>query len=871
MAERIARNAMDDIRYQLKMAGNGTAELEEKMKLQQVQERLMDSGKLQVEPETSQDSPANTSPAAEDYNEIHAKCQRERAQLIAQFQELCKTTGQQHADKQAAVEAAHKAKLEALHKLKECYIETLEGKLIDNKNRLEALQKEIEQNARLVETAVILKDRLRAREDELDQLQLQFEEQAVNIHAETSRTNVEQQQELQDAEAELLSLRSEIAGLRTENKCYEEKYVEMRDEIAELGIKQDHQNRVEKHLSENNERLLMDLQEEQMRCGTAVAECDELKVQLAETEKALHEIAESKTELQEEYDSFKYESASAVEGAVQQLMEFQTDAERLIAEVEEHARNIFGRDQRIECLECDIELLRGRNIKLTSQNERLQASKKVPRSQPVDGLVQKPALEFLSRSNNNRSVSIASQISLADELDPNSSHSDQDSSADMVFMAKHVELDFSGVEYIIDDAPYHPATPHLTVTVGDAIATTQHAREDSPQSYSPVDLVSTVEPPRRSQRLVDGPEHMVAVFAPIPPVDPALAISPIIEENGAPYRPRPTSLASSTIISVESDPIEMNAVSQRLTMHVFKQPVIRIDAESGRVCVTDPHADRLKYEAYGSDTETLLKQAIAAHWSRGDTSTEPPPPYECGSWVAIVLPEVQFQHRAAPIVERRSPLDLYPASSGGWPIGDDPDDQHAVSVATQTTCSASDSPTVFGGLPDPFVKSPSTISSTHAGRSGPNTNISLLLPLLIFGICPTSLLLLLGIFLVTLSTLLRLYSAITKPDTTVPGRGFNPTIHYTLHLLMLPLALVCWRFWSQVHAWELANGVGFGEGFGDTYDNFGPYGGGHYILSQLPLNWLSADSQLPARAVEVITSTVSAFEGLIGFGPTPSF
>ncbi|XPS68833.1 hypothetical protein M3J09_001114 [Ascochyta lentis] len=104
------------------------------------------------------------------------------------------------------------------------------------------------------------------------------------------------------------------------------------------------------------------------------------------------------------------------------------------------------------------------------------------------------------------------------------------------------------------------------------------------------------------------------------------------------------------------------------------------------------------------------------------------------------------------------------------------------------------------------------------------------------------------------------------------NKGSNRFFHYVLHTIFVLLCLYCWRVKTQLHAWEHANGVGFGEGYGNVHDHYGsPYGNGHYLLGMLPHNIISADSLLPEKAVVIITSTMSALENWVGLGPTPMF
>lgn len=806
MAEMIARNAMDDLRLRLKTAESAYAELQEMVKLQQEQEReTIEAGKLQVEPQTDRDSPANATAAAGDTNDIHATCQRERADLIRQFEELCKDTNRKQKDEKAAFEATYKAESEAANTKAKEYIDTLEEKLKDCNERLEALQKEAEQNAQIAESTEILKDRLQVREAELDRRQLQFEEQVVRVDAEMSKTSEEQHKVLQHVEEDLTSLREEMEGLKAENKGYEEELDEMRNEIAKRQSKLDHQKELERDLIENNDRFLADLQAEQLGRRGVTAERDEFEVQLVKTEEARQELAQTLSDLEEEHALILNEFESAAKGEAEQRDELQKDFERLAAQ---HANDITAKDRCIDRLERDVEMLKTQNAELTSHNEMLEKFKNVPQTQSVDGLGQKHAHESISQPNNIRSVSMASHTSLADELDFDDDRSDRSSSVDEESLPEHAELEFSRVEYIMNDPPQDLVKPHLTVSIAEAVATTPRIRQDSPFDQSPVSSASVPALPRPARPQLDIFEDTVAEIMPSQPTNPTLSFSGTTVEAISPIDPEPAALAASKITSVNSAPTNM---------------------------------------------------------------------------VEDLMPVRPAQPRAASTSRRRGPLDLYPKSSGrlhsrelealttGQLAEDDLVIEPPNSSATQTTSPSSDSPTIVGALPSPVTKGPYVIFSTQAGRSDASAHAMVLLLLLVLGVCSKSLLPVLLILLAIVSTSLQLYSALYTPASVTPKKGINPTVHYALHALLLPLTFFCWRYWSQVQAWEQVNGVGFGEDFGGTYDDLGPYGNGHYLLSKLPLNWVSADSQLPARAVYVLTSTVSAFEGLIGLGPTPAF
>ncbi|KAF1357581.1 hypothetical protein EJ07DRAFT_180982 [Lizonia empirigonia] len=104
------------------------------------------------------------------------------------------------------------------------------------------------------------------------------------------------------------------------------------------------------------------------------------------------------------------------------------------------------------------------------------------------------------------------------------------------------------------------------------------------------------------------------------------------------------------------------------------------------------------------------------------------------------------------------------------------------------------------------------------------------------------------------------------------NKGPNRLVHYVLWFLLILLGLYCCYIRMQLYEWEFANGIGFGEGYGNVNDRYNPYGNGHVLLGLLlPTNWISADTQFPVKIVEMIISTASIFDGLMGLSPTLLF
>ncbi|KAJ4367898.1 hypothetical protein N0V86_009738 [Didymella sp. IMI 355093] len=880
MAEKIARDIADELRNTLVMAEGSTADQEEVVKLKERQEQSpTENGKPQVESATDRGLPVNAPDNAGGINNIHAECQHDRVELIKDFQNLCLIVKRDHANQIAALQAAND-KLEAANKTNGSWIETLEDRLTDKTERLEQLQKEVQQSTQAVELAESLKGKLHSREAELEQL---LEERAVENAAETSKINEQQQKQLQGVES---PLKAEIQGLKYEIEGYENELDKVRSENITLQLALGHRKEVEKHLNENNERLLADLQDGRDQRRSLTIERDKFEVQLAETEGVLQETAQREVDLQRELELFRSEFESAAEGAVQQQLALREEVESLITQVGEHASGVAARDQRMETLQRENKALKSQYGVLKSQNEILEESKKASLSQLAKNSAQELALGFTPRPNYNRSVSMASHISLAEELGFDDDRSDRSSSEDEYM--QHFELKLSQVKYI-STAPRELVKPQLTVSVGDAVATTPRIRQDSPLEHSPMDTV---------QPSLDVFEHTVADFAPTWPVDPALTLSGTTVGSLSPFEPKPASLAVSNITSVDCAPIEAQATSteqflqvhveeasnfapvepasraapspQQLTMHVFNHSVISVDPKSGSVIVTDLHTDRARSICDLSkdmDRLGLLRPENLSH--RQDIPTQPPAHLKYDCFSSSRMDSNINRDDSTSSRRKHSSFKQYPRNiklsdahdldlrTGVWPCRD-----LLTTSNPRATINIEPVPdaTISWGVPTVREK----VSESFA-------HILVALPILLLGAISTSLLPDFLVLFEILLTSLLLRSALYKPLSVTSRNTLDPRAHYLLHALLMPLTFFCWRVWSQVHAWEHANGVGFGEGFGGAYDDSGPYGNGHYILSKLPLNLMSADSHLPSRAVEVITSTVSAFEGLIGLGPTLSF
>lgn len=872
MAERIARKVLDDIHNTRKMAQDSTVRQEEMVKLEKEQEDFKENGKPQVETETAacQGLPAGTSGNTDDTTTIHDACECARRQERNTFAELYRRLSSEAVAKNEKLEAAND-KLEATNKKLHGHLQELESRFAEAEGQLEKVREEAKRNAQKVELAASLEDKLRIAEDERDELLEHIEERVNAGLAEANEMSKRQQAQLQDNKTRLDQAITEIQGLNYEAEGYEKELDKVRSENIKLQRDLEHQKQVEKHLSENNERLLADLTDERYQRKALAVERDELEVQLAKTHQALQETEKSEAKFRRAFETSQVEFGFAAHDVIRQKKGLQEQVDDLTAQVDEHADHIATRDQRIETLKRENEVLK---------------------SELEDACVHKPSPEDIDipRPVNFRSISMASHKSLADELNLDDDQSISDLSDDEEPAIERVELELSTVHHI-SIASCEIAKPQLTVSVSDTVATTTLVRQDSPLGNSPVNSVSSIEPSHPAPPGLSMYEDTVADFAPSQPAKPPLASFEKTLERLSPITPSPALLSAHVGETLNITPVKPAPTPapapQLLTMHVFNHSVISVDAESGSVVVTDPHTDRAEVNIFKKSAELDHPGLIAADENRSH-------------WQKVLLPPAldhlekdcpsagrrdfgPMSRITASSLRRRSPIDPFTRSSklsdandlekhtASWPVEDEMTSDLTTLPHTRIALTTSDTIITVDIVPISAVTTTWVVSTAQKKGLNTSMHILMLFLMLVPGSRSASLLPVLSFIFGLLSTIQRLHSIPPKPVSIASTKGLHSDVHYFLHALVVLLAFFCWRFWNQFHAWEYANGVGFGEGYGNAYDDFGPYGNGHVLLSMLPLNWVSADSHLPARAVEVITSTVSAFEGLMGFGPTPAF
>ncbi|KNG46293.1 hypothetical protein TW65_86030 [Stemphylium lycopersici] len=92
-----------------------------------------------------------------------------------------------------------------------------------------------------------------------------------------------------------------------------------------------------------------------------------------------------------------------------------------------------------------------------------------------------------------------------------------------------------------------------------------------------------------------------------------------------------------------------------------------------------------------------------------------------------------------------------------------------------------------------------------------------------------------------------------------------------LLLLMTLLAVICVYFYAKVNAWEAANGVGLGGGYGNMASRSGAYGNGRHLFGILPVGMGVGDSWFSEQFARHMSSAVSRFEDWAGIAYEPHY
>ncbi|KAF2625764.1 hypothetical protein BU25DRAFT_110932 [Macroventuria anomochaeta] len=888
IAERVAREALDAVRNTSNMSQASVSSQDKAEKL--LSESKQEIGKLQVELETCKGLPDNASESLGDTSTNRGDSERVLQELKDEFE------ARFHAASEEANTVNEKLEKE---------LQDVQDRLEEAKAGLQQLKEEAGETEEELETVrnrnANLDIDLQNHKDLLNSLHNDFDNRLQAATEDANTTIAEQQAELQrvrdrldDATTELQQMKEEASEAKTDLKT-------ARNDNAKLDKALAHQKDTVAHLSEINDHLLADLAAKEAERKALARDRDDFEVRLTKTLLALKEREEGEAEARNALESFVAETELVADGTSEQITRLQGDVDTYLEGSTEHARVVAVKDERIAKLERENEILKNRL---------------------EEGQAHNPVKENIPRPITYRNISIASHKSLAEELDLDDDQSIGGLSDFEESATNSVCLELSAVRDIISIAPHDMTAPKLTVSVSDAVSTTPR-RPASFMECSPVSSVSSIQPAQPTAPTLSVYNDTVADLAPskpvattlslfeetvlcISPIEPAtapLAFSDINEAlDYAPFEPTisPSELPAPTLslsdLTVESvspsqpsiAPLLISNVQtaldyapagpaisasttipepQKLSLHagetlnyapvqpatmallaapetetltsnIFKHAFVSLDPDPSSGSVTDPHAhqacdksDRMDSKANRKGTKPEGKSADfidSLWWQYGS----PCPSLNSSRHKNLGAdPEI-----ATSSLRRRSPIDAFaklPEPSGTtnldelsatWPLEDEP-----IGESAKLQCAASTTTTSIS----PALESTTLKLTTSKPTTPPFT--------------PTT----------------------PGAVPVAQGKGLlTASAHYLLHFLMV---LYCWHIWSQLHDWEHANGVGLGEGYGNVHNGYGPYGNGRVLLGMLPINLLSADSPLPAKAVEVITSTVSAFEGLIGLGPTPLF
>ncbi|KZM26085.1 uncharacterized protein EKO05_0001203 [Ascochyta rabiei] len=618
------------------------------------------------------------------------------------------------------------------------------------------------------------------------------------------------QRKLRDAEGGLTKANAEVRQLNEEAGEAEVELEELRKDNPRLEKALDDQKKVVAELNNINDNLVADLVQEQAQRKALARERDGFEIKLAETLLALRERGESEAEARNNLALFVDEMEQTAHGTNKRMEELQVQMDTHNLQVHDYERKVALKDERIAYLERNNEVLEDR-LQETSAHR------------PVNDRILCPPTY--------RSVSNFSHSSMADELGLSSdaefddyesvyARSDDDEPAEM-----SVDLQLSGVREIIGIAPHNTPTPSSTCISDTASTSTQKQLCGSSLiEFSPVSNVHSIEPVQTVDLTLSMYDETVACFSPSDPA--ALKFSLYVEmvECLSPIEPKLPLFAHSSIhealdyapamftTSIPDSPAEPSRLSSNLDELLNYPPVEPTPP-------TPPATPEAEF----------LGLHVIEHAS-------------------LSLEPINPRHVKAPSSLRDSPIEsslqkLLPAQA---PMND------AKRYDSVVTAEASNA----------FRRRRSPLNPVARLRNHTDTNVvddlSRIWPL-------------------ADGTQAEPSSPQGPPPSSprvhymfVQNNELSSFFHYLLHTIFVFVCLYCWTIKHKLYSWEHANGVGFGEGYGNVHDRYGsPYGNGHYLLGMLPINLLSADSLLPERAVVAITSTVSALENWVGLGPTP--
>jgi regulator of replication initiation timing len=564
------------------------------------------------------------------------------------------------------------------------------------------------------------------------------------------------------------------------------------------------------NLHEHNDNIIADLDIKEARRKVLARERDDFELQLAETRQALEAAEQSEAKVHNEYQQYKDENESLARELAEQNQKLVVDMDAQQKQIDEHGREVAVKDERIAYLEQQNHLL---EHKLEESETHPITTSRIPRP---------PTL---------RNVSTTSNRSLFDELDEHSDAEFDDNESlaaasdvdDVDIEANAVPLSY-GVFGTVSTAPRYVPEPSFTMTIRDAVFTAPRDPKSLILEHSQISDSYSIAPHQPAAPQLSLYDETIACFSPIELAVPSL------------------SMLDATV--VDSSPI----IPVAPTFSFYDETVeclSPIDPKPARLAMASVDA-ALDYAPIEPTTlappVTSTQQQLSMRMiSDATLNLEPSTP------ATIATRNVVTQTTAPD-------FDIEPdrRDSAVTNTSRDSSDHTIHDASTRKSSRAVPAPSNVLRRKytpqDPFSRLPNHTGTHLLDKLPPGY------PLEDVEYVPAA----------PEHTATEPVHAVHVKGTVGPRSSF----HAVLHVLFVFLAFYCMYVQSKLRAWERANGVGSGEGYGNVNNRFGPFGNGHIILSMLPTNFLSADSWVPEKAADVITSTVSVFESWMGLVPT---
>ncbi|KAL1602319.1 hypothetical protein SLS59_005009 [Nothophoma quercina] len=764
-------------------------------------------------------------------------------------------------------------------------------------------------------------------DDALQDYKKDFEE---TFHAELEEAKKSKETleiELQQVSARLRDARTDLQRLEEHTGEAAKEVEALRKRNAELEKTLEFQKNIEIELSETNESLAIDLNTKKAERNALADDRNDLEVQLAEVMLALKDSRESEAEAHNELEQLKAETELAVNEISEHVMGLQADIDTNARFHSDHEHTVAVKDARIEHLEHEIEALKEelenrptytsnnqdvdrpaarRNISMLSQksiSEELEGLSDADFEEDVSvdahSDFEEPANSFvdLQLSNVREIVSLVPQKAPAPALTV--------SVNDAVFTMperRDSGHDYSPISDISSIDPIQPAAPRLTLH-DSIVADLQPFQSAAPTCslfHNAVGCISPTEP--IAVPLAHSVIHPALDYAPVDTISmpskspaPTLSLSEHTVQSSSPSEPKLTPLRLSSISSsldcapIErvNHPAELTALTLSLSDLTLRsvrpseprlaplylssvddildynpiEPVISVAATVNKaselsMCLHET----LSYPPV--EPSTLNLHAAPEHQTLSIHLTE-----DAGFNIdpvdgSIIIKryrtnpvEFKFHHMASKSTRKDKGDRKNKQSRGSDRSSQSPVPTHELTIDPERRVSVANSDST---ILIPLKRSPIDSVLGLSKLSDPDTLDQLSAQWPVADGEP-------------LKKTMTAYTPRATPaaaPVTAEGKGSFSFFHWLWHPVLVPLIAYCWVLSSKLSAWESANGVGFGEGYGgamDRHDSYGNYILLHMVARMLPQNLLSADSPLPFKAVEVITSTKSAV------GPMPAY